>query len=163
MKITTRTWVSALTLAATLSFPTGRAEDAPKPAPPAPSSETRKRPERPAGDRQEAMREQRDAWVKELGATEEQMGKIREAMKAQAEKGRALREDTTLSQEDRRAKMKEIRDGMTAKMKEILNADQFAKYEKLMEQRQMGRGEGRRPGPRPDAPKPSGAPSDSSK
>lgn len=139
------------------------AEDAPTPAAPAPSSETRKRPDRPAGDRQEAMREQRDAWVKELGATDEQMGKIREAMKAQAEKGRALREDTSLSQDDRRAKMKEIREGMTAKMKEILNADQFAKYEKMMAQRQMSRGEGRRPGPKPDGAKPNGAPSDSSK
>ena len=163
MKITTCSWVSALTLAATLTFPAVLAQETPKPAPPAPSSETRKRPERPAGDRQEAMREQRDAWVKEIGATDEQMAKIREAQKAQAEKGRALREDTTLSQEDRRAKMKEIRDGMTAKMKEILNADQFAKYEKMMAQRQMGRGEGRRPGPRPDGPKPSGATNDSSK
>ena len=150
MKITTRSWVSALTLAATLSFPAVMAEDAPKPAAPAPSADAQKRP---PGDRQEAMREQRDAWVKELGATDEQMAKIREAMKAQAEKGRALRDDTTLSQDDRRAKMKEIRDGMTAKMKEILTPDQFAKYQKLMEQRQMGRGDGRRPGPKPDAPK----------
>lgn len=109
------------------------------------------------------MREQRDAWVKELGATDEQMAKIREAQKAQAEKGRALRDDTTLSQEDRRAKMKEIRDGMTAKMKEILNADQFAKYEKQMEQRQMGRGEGRRPGPKPDGAKTNSAQSNTTK
>ena len=162
MKITIRSWVSAFTLAATLSFPV-LAQDAPKPANPAPSSETRKRPDRPPGDRQEAMREQRDAWVKELGATDEQMAKIREAQKAQAEKGRALRDDTTLSQEDRRAKMKEIRDGMTAKMKEILNADQFAKYEKQMEQRQMGRGEGRRPGPKPDGAKTNSAQSNTTK
>lgn len=105
------------------------------------------------------MREQRDAWVKEIGASEEQMAKIREAMKAQSDQAREFRAKTDLSNEERRAKMLELREGTSAKIKGILTPDQFAKYEKLQEQRreQMSRSEGRRPppgGPKRDGTKP---------
>src|SRR5262245_48640417 len=110
----TKTWITAVALTATLALPlTGWAADT---APAAPNPETPKRPERPRGDRLEAAREQRDAWIKELGVTDEQRDKIRAAMKEQMDKGRELRSATGLTEEQRRAKAKELRDGMTAKM-----------------------------------------------
>jgi hypothetical protein len=59
---------------------------------------------------------------------------------------RDLRNDTTLSTDDRRAKMKTIRDDANAKLKTILTPDQFAKYQALM------------PARRPATPPPTAAP-----
>jgi Spy/CpxP family protein refolding chaperone len=53
---------------------------------------------------------------------------------------KALREDTSLSQEDRRAKMKEIRDAMQAKIKEILTPEQYKKWEKHLRQNRKAGG-----------------------
>ena len=85
---------------------------------------------------------------KELNLTDDQKTKIKPILEDMQKKMGDLRKDTSLAQEDRRAKMKEIRDGVSAKFKEILTAEQFAKWEK------MGPGN-RRPGagaPPPAAP-----------
>ncbi len=99
------------------------------------------------------MREQREAWIKEIGVSDEQLAKIREATREQGEKSREIRSNTALTQEERRAKTQEGREALTAKIKGILTPEQYTKYEKLMEQRrgQYNRVEGRRP--RSDAPK----------
>ena len=44
-----------------------------------------------------------------------------------------LRKDTNVAQEDRRAKMKEINDAATEKLKDILTADQLEKWKKLLQ------------------------------
>lgn len=80
-----------------------------------------------------------DSVAKQLDLTDEQKIKAKPIVEELQKKVTDLRQDTALAQEDRRAKMKELRDGATAKLKEILTADQFAKWEK------MGPG-GRRPG-----------------
>lgn len=129
----------ALVAALTLTRPLGAVGQESKPASePKPSGEVRKRPEG-TGARVEAMRQQRDAWMKEMKLTDEQMAKLREINRAQADKLRALRQDSSLSPEARRAKMKELRDANTAALKGILSEEQLAKYTELQGQRREGR------------------------
>lgn len=82
----------------------------------------------------------RPDFAKELNLTEDQKPKFQAIMKGAAEKRRALREDTNLSQEEKKAKGKAIQEDVTKQMKELLTAEQFAKWEK------MGPGRGRPPG-----------------
>jgi periplasmic protein CpxP/Spy len=66
-----------------------------------------------------------------LSLTAEQVPKVKAVLDAQRQKMTELRGDSNLSQEDRRTKMQEMRTDMTAKMKEILTPEQFAKFEKM--------------------------------
>ena len=75
--------------------------------------------------------------------SDEQKTKVEAAMKAQAEALRGLRDATP---EERREKAQAARKEFNGKMKEILTADQYAKWEKAREQRGPGR-EGRPGGP----------------
>ena len=84
-----------------------------------------------AGPRGEAAKERMAKVAEELGLSEEQKTKVRDAMKEQMEAARELRD---LEPEARRDKMKENRAEMQAKMKEILSAEQYAKWEKIREQ-----------------------------
>ena len=148
-------WILAVALGTVIAFsPALRAED--KPA----------RPERPApgqgpgpGQRGEAAKERLAKISEELGLSEEQKTKVRDAMKEQAEKMRELRD---LEPEARREKMQELRGEMNARMKEILTAEQYAKWEKLRDEMRPGRpggpgaggpqGPGNRKGPKGEKP-----------
>jgi hypothetical protein len=70
--------------------------------------------------------------TKELTLTDGQKPKVKAVLDDQQQKSQALRTDTSLTPADRRTKTKAIRDEATAKLKEILTADQFAKYQKLL-------------------------------
>ena len=69
--------------------------------------------------------------AKQLELTDDQKPKVKPIVEDMQKQASELRKDTSLSQEDRRAKMKEIREAATAKLKDILTADQFAKWEKM--------------------------------
>ncbi len=73
--------------------------------------------------------------IEQLKLTDDQTEKVKPILKDQAEKMKALRDDTSITPEDRRPKMKEIRDGTDTKLKTILTDDQFAQWKKLT---QMG-------------------------
>lgn len=81
------------------------------------------------------MREQREVWMKELGVSDEQREKLRAALKEQSDSMAKIRADTTLDNAAKSEKIKGLRDGLAAKYKQILTPEQFAKYEKLQEQR----------------------------
>jgi Spy/CpxP family protein refolding chaperone len=97
-----------------------------------------------AGQRQQEFMKK---MVEELKLTPDQQKKIQENQKAQAEKLAKLRQDTTLSQEDRRTKMRTIREESDKGMKEILTKEQFEKWQKLRQEearraRERGAGQG---------------------
>ena len=96
-----------------------------------------------AGQRGEQAKERLAKISEDLKLTDDQKTKVEAAMKAQAETLRGLRDATP---EERREKMQAARKAFDGKMKEILTADQYAKWEKTREQRGPG-GEGRRGGP----------------
>jgi len=64
-----------------------------------------------------------------LNLTPEQKEKAAAVIKDQRDKMVALRGDSSLTPEDRRAKMKEIMDGTNAKMKTILTDEQYTKWQ----------------------------------
>ena len=70
-----------------------------------------------------------------LALTDDQKAKAKPVFDEMQQKMTDLRKDTTLEAADRRAKMKEIRDGVTAKLKDILTEEQFAKWQKMQQNR----------------------------
>jgi hypothetical protein len=68
------------------------------------------------------------------------------------QKNADVRKDTTMEATDRRAKMKEIRDDATAKLKDILTPEQLEKWQKMLQGNRRppaGAGAGAPPPPPP--------------
>jgi periplasmic protein CpxP/Spy len=83
-----------------------------------------------------------------LTLTADQKTSIKAIFEQSMKDNMALRSDTSLSDDDRRAKMTAIRDAQTAKIKAVLTDDQKTKYDAMMAaQRQRGPG-----GPPPPPP-----------
>ena len=68
---------------------------------------------------------------KALNLTDDQKAKVQPILDAQRAKMNAVRQDTSLSQDDMRAKMKQIRDDTTAQLKPILTPEQFQKWQTM--------------------------------
>ena len=81
-----------------------------------------------------------DTIATQLALTDDQKPKVKPIIEEMMQKNADLRKDTSLEQADRRAKMKEIRDAATAKLKDILTPEQLDKWTKL------GQGNRRPPG-----------------
>lgn len=150
---------AALMLAALVLTPSpARAEDpAPNTPPPdkAPKAQKGERPARPGGEQAEGARVRRDAAMAELGLTDEQRDKLRAAQKDQSDKAKAIREDSSLSREQKTAKVRELRDSFNASAKTIMTADQYEKWQKMQEARRTRTG---RPNPGQPAPGPAPTP-----
>lgn len=123
--------------------PSLRAEDKPAKAPKAERPEGGPR----GGQRMDMLKE----MAEKLNLTAEQKTKLQEAFKAQRENRKDLKDATP---EERRAAMKESRDAMDAKIKEILTPEQYAKWEKIRQENRPG-GPGGPGGKRPGKEKPS--------
>ena len=88
-----------------------------------------------------------EAQMTELSAslklTEEQKPKVKAVLEEAAKKRAEFRNNTEASQEDRRAKMRSINEETTAKMKEVLTAEQFKQYQEFAAtRRNRGPGQG---------------------
>ena len=107
--------------------PTVRAADKPE------------RPERPerreGGPRQGQRGDLLKRLAEELNLTAEQKTQLQEALKAQRENRPDLKDATP---EERREAMKEAREKREAKLKEILTPEQYAKWEKIRDERGPG-------------------------
>ena len=93
-----------------------------------------KAPDRPAA---RAPGERLKVLTEKLGLTEEQQGKIKEIFEKNVPKAKALREDAALSQEDKRAKMMELRKAEAEEIRAVLTPEQ---QEKMKELRKEGKG-----------------------
>lgn len=101
-----------------------------------------------SGQRRPAMSV--EAVAKQLDLTDDQKTKVKPILEEWQKKlGEFRKSAADLSPEDRRTKMKELRDGVTAQLKPILTEEQLAKWEK------MGQGMRRQGGP--GNPPPAGA------
>ncbi len=72
-----------------------------------------------------------DNAVKQLNLTDDEKPKVQAVLDDVKQKFTDLRADSSLSPADRRAKFKEIRDDMNAKLKDILTPDQYAQWQKI--------------------------------
>jgi protein CpxP len=87
-----------------------------------------------------ASPEERVKNMKEtLALTDDQSAKILALLQKDQEKIKPLRDDTSLSQEDRRAKMREIRTASQEEINKILTPDQQAKWKEEMAKRRPAR------------------------
>ena len=73
-----------------------------------------------------------DQWVKILALTDDEKTNFLATVQDMRKQMMAVRNDDTLSSDDRRAKNKAIRDASLAKVKAILTPEQYAKYQKMM-------------------------------
>lgn len=95
------------------------------------------------------------AMLAKLDLSDDQKTKVKPIVEDHNKQMRDLFQDSTLSREDRRDKMKTINDGTNAKLKDILTADQYTKYldlqKQMMNRRRGGAGGGTPPPPaKPD-------------
>jgi hypothetical protein len=112
--------------------PVVRADDTPASPPPGAGSGTN------SGANRGANMDKLYAIIK---PTDQQKEQLKPIFKDRADQMKALRQDTSLSQEDKSAKRKEIMDATNAKVKGVLNADQYAQYLTYMKE-QGGRRRG---------------------
>lgn len=110
--------IVALAAGSLFASSTLQAQDAPKDKPAAPTP----------GARRPGL--SLDGLAKQLDLSDEQRVKIKPILEDLQKQVSELRQDTSIAPEDRPAKMKEIREGVSAKLKEILTPEQFAKWEK---------------------------------
>jgi protein CpxP len=95
-------------------------------------------PRRPGGNPEARL----DRMAKDLNLTDDQKAKLKTIFEDETAKMKSLREDTSVSREDRRTKVQDIRKDTDAKVKAVLNADQFAKWEKQRAERGPRRRQG---------------------
>jgi Spy/CpxP family protein refolding chaperone len=72
--------------------------------------------------------------TKKLDLTPDQVEKIKPIFESRRSQMKALREDTTLAEQDKRAKGKEIMESTNQQIKAILTPDQATKFEELMKE-----------------------------
>lgn len=77
------------------------------------------------------VEEQLKIWSDQLQLTEDQKPKVKAALE---DNRKAMQDLRNLSPDDRRAKLQSIREDLTKKMKEILTAEQFKKYQEIQPQ-----------------------------
>jgi len=80
------------------------------------------------------MREHFKKVAQELNLTDEQKSKVQAVFQQERQKLQALRADTSLTPDQRRAKVKEIRDEIGTKMKGILTTEQYDKWMRIREE-----------------------------
>ena len=76
-----------------------------------------------------------DHMSTELNLTDDQKAKIKPILEEQSKQMQDLRQGTSTSDQDRRAKMKQIHENTMSQIRPILNADQQKKLEEMMSRR----------------------------
>jgi periplasmic protein CpxP/Spy len=126
MKITKSTLALGLMCAGMISLnPLAYAADKPDEA----------KPDAPRRERREQVRDRLEQMSKELNLSEEQKGKLKTVFQQEAERMKSLRQDTSLTPEQRREKVRGLREEFAGKIKEVLTKEQNEKWDKLREQR----------------------------
>ena len=93
--------------------------------------------EKPKPPAARAPGERLKTLTEKLGLSEEQQGKIKAIFEKNAPKAKELREDAALSQEDKRAKLMELRKGEAEEIRAVLTPEQ---QEKMKALRKEGKG-----------------------
>jgi periplasmic protein CpxP/Spy len=70
--------------------------------------------------------------TKQLNLTSDQQEKIKPILENESQQMQALHQDSSLSQEDRMSKMKQIRQSTNDQIKPLLNSDQQQKFAEMM-------------------------------
>lgn len=132
MKFNKSSILALMTLGGLMAFGQLASADDTKPVPPPDAPSTPPPADAPApGPRAGGRGANMQKILDQLNLTDEQKEKVKPVLKDQMDQMRTLRQDTSLSQEDRRGKMKDIREATNTKLKAIFTADQYTQWEKL--------------------------------
>jgi len=117
MNMNKQTLIALAAVVSTLSLqPLGRAADNKEEARPA------------GGDRLAALRERMQESARELDLTPAQKEKLQTIVRERMEKLRDLRQDNSLSPQEKREKFQAAREEITAEVKKVLTPEQFEKW-----------------------------------
>ncbi|HUA37614.1 MAG TPA: hypothetical protein VMA35_04350 [Candidatus Sulfopaludibacter sp.] len=128
MKAPKMTLIAALAVGSLLTLsPALRADDTTNTPPAAPPAGG------PGGPPGPGMRGRMnfDRLAGQLNLTDDQKPKVKEILDGQMQQMRDLHQDDSLSADDRRAKMRSIREDTDTKLKAVLTADQFEQWQKI--------------------------------
>jgi len=92
--------------------------------------------------------------TKQLSLTSDQQAKVLDVLKSEQSQMETLHSDSSLSQEDRRGKMMDIRKSTNDQVRAVLNPDQQKKWDEMQRRRDQWQGhhhDGQKPGPPPDS------------
>jgi periplasmic protein CpxP/Spy len=78
--------------------------------------------------------------TKRLNLTPEQQPKVLEILKSEQSQMESLRSDSSLSQQDRRSKMMDIRKSSDDQLRGLLNSDQQKQWEQMQSRREQWQG-----------------------
>ena len=134
MKTTQLSLVAVLVLGSLVTFaPMTQAQDKK-------DEQKEQKPEAPPGERKRPSPQDRLQQISEaLKLTDEQKEKLKPIFKEEGEKLKALREDTSIPQEEKRGKARAIMEAGAAKIKPILTAEQLTKWEEMRAEAQKKR------------------------
>ncbi len=93
------------------------------------------KPKRPEGAANRAPGERLKALAEKLSLTDEQKDKLKDIFAKNMDKLKAIREDSALSAEDKRAKLMEIRKGEMEELRAILTPEQQEKMKEMRAKR----------------------------
>lgn len=117
MSMNRQTLVALAAVAGALSLqPLTRAADTNEPVPPT------------AGGGPGALRERIQDTARELNLTDEQKEKLQTVIREQMEKLREVRQDNSLSPQEKREKSQAAHEGIAAEVKKVLTPEQFEKW-----------------------------------
>ncbi len=92
--------------------------------------------------------------TQQLNLSDAQQQQIKPILENESKQMQALRQNSSLSQQDRMTQMTQIRQGTSEQIKSVLNADQQQKYEQMMSHQGHGRGGPGQNQPQGEAPPP---------
>jgi Spy/CpxP family protein refolding chaperone len=97
-------------------------------------------PDKKGGKRGMSPDQVMERFTEQLSLTDEQKPKVKAVLDDSTKKRRELFRDSALDQQQKREKFQVVMEGQNKKMKEILTADQFKKYQDMNEKMKKGGG-----------------------
>ena len=96
------------------------------------SAKPQANPATQATDKEKGMHDKMQAALDSLNLTDDQKAKVKDILADAKTKRQTEVSDTSLNEEQKRAKMKELHEGMMAKLNEVLTPEQQAELKKKM-------------------------------
>jgi len=97
-------------------------------------------PDKKGGKNRLTPEQQMERLTTQLSLTDEQVPKVKAVIEDSTKKRRELFRDSALDQQQKREKFQVVLEAQNKKMKEILTADQFKKYQDMNEKMKKGGG-----------------------
>jgi Spy/CpxP family protein refolding chaperone len=86
----------------------------------------------PTKEERQKMKEKQEADMaaafKEIGLTDEQVNQVKAAMDEASEKNKTIKADNTLTDDQKKEKMKEVTDAKNAKIKAVMGEEKYRQY-----------------------------------